>query len=141
MFENVKIYKTLKKLKPQEPIFTRKTLQNKISKFSQLSEANKRKVLEETEIKKSGFRIENQKVTDETLKCLITLVLDFPTLSAESYAAYLNSAFGTNEINSISSRTVSRYLKALNFTVNKAVFHHQTKIVLASGFIESLGLN
>lgn len=124
MYENVKLYKKIKKMNIHKSIYSKKTLLNKISNFVKLSKEKQEKLLtsDVMDEHQTGFRIENQKVTNETIKCLITLVLDFPTLSAVSYAAYLNSPFGTNEDNPISPRTVSRYLKALNFSVNKASF-------------------
>ena len=72
--------------------------------------------------KRGGKRDEITKVTKETLKCLITLVLDFPTLSSFSYMTYINSQFGPNYTNNISERTVQRYLSSLNFKLKKVYF-------------------
>ena len=60
----------------------------------------------------------------KTFLCMNVLVLDFPTLSAESIAKYINSRYGPNNnySSTISTRTVQRYLKKLKFNVKKASF-------------------
>ena len=75
-----------------------------------------------TNSKRGGKRDKITKVTKETLKCLITLELDFPTLSSFSYMTNLNSQFGPNYTNNISERTVQRYLTSLNFKLKKFYF-------------------
>ena len=47
-------------------------------------------------------------MTDDTIKCIITLIIDFPTLSANSIAMYLNSPLGPNNDNPVSERTVQK---------------------------------
>lgn len=72
--------------------------------------------------KRGGKRDKITKVTKETLKCLITLEFDFPTLSSFSYMTNLNSQFGPNYTNNISERTVQWYLTSLNFKLKKFYF-------------------
>ncbi len=122
ILSNVKLYKQLKHIPLNKPMYSKKVLENKISIFRKYTDAKKKKILESDEYNYGGFRIENQKVTDDTIKCLITLVLDFPTLSSENYTAYINSPLGPNEKDQITPRTVSHYLHALRFTVNRATF-------------------
>lgn len=74
------------------------------------------------DVNHGGFRKDNVKVSDETIKCMITLVLDFPNLSARAIAAYINSPFGTNFRRPINHRTVQRYMKNLDFTVKNVQF-------------------
>lgn len=75
-------------------------------------------------INHGGYREKVQKVSNETLLCIIVLILDFPTLSAESIANYCNSKYGPNYgyQNHITGRTVQRYLSFLQFNVKKASF-------------------
>ena len=66
----------------------------------------------------------NLKLTDEALTCLICLALDFPNLPAKQFATYLNSKYGPcGELQKhVTSETVSRALKSLNFSVKRAAF-------------------
>lgn len=64
---------------------------------------------------RGGRRKENTKVSKRTLKCLIALILDFPTIPPNSYATYINSQFGPNYEDNISERTIQRYLSSLDF--------------------------
>lgn len=72
----------------------------------------------------SGSRDRVQKVSRETILCLITLVIDFPTMSAASMAMYINSKYGPNfrATKHVSERTVQRYLSSLRFKVKKSSF-------------------
>lgn len=63
-----------------------------------------------------------QKLTDDTLLCLICLVLDFPNFSARAFTRFMNSEYGPNFMNNIKERTVQDALHSLNFTVKKAQF-------------------
>lgn len=96
-----------------------------IRNFEKSGEEKKKEFLENGPLfSKGGQRETIQKVTNDTLLCIIVLVLDFPTLSAESIAKYLNSRYGPNfqyEKN-VSARTVQRYLKCLKFSIKKASF-------------------
>lgn len=68
------------------------TLFRVIRNFEKLSESQKKKYLKYgQDLNKGGLRKSIQKVSDETILCMIVLVLDFPTLSADSIATYLNS--------------------------------------------------
>lgn len=69
-----------------------------------------------------GFRKENVKVTDETIKCLVTLIIDFPNLSARAITSYINSPFGTNYENPLDHRTIQRYMNNLEFTFKQSSF-------------------
>lgn len=55
---------------------------------------------------------------------MIVLILDFPNLSADSIAKYLNSKYGPNYqyAKKVSKRTVQRYLRNLRFNIKKASF-------------------
>ena len=112
------------KRKLNKPFIGLSTLQNKITWFNELSSDEQRTYLNNVFVKKhrGGKRDENTKVTDDTLKCLITLALDFPTMSSESYSIYINSRFGPNHANKISERTVQRYLSFLDFKLKKVSF-------------------
>lgn len=69
-----------------------------------------------------GPREEVNVVTNDTLDCLLSLVLDFPTMSAYHYMCYLNSKYGQNYKTNISLRTVYTCLDKLNLTLKKASF-------------------
>ena len=72
--------------------------------------------------KHGGFRKDNVKVSDDTIKCMVTLAVDFPNLSTNAITAYINSPFGTNFESPLNPRTVQRYLKNLDFSVKKVQF-------------------
>lgn len=62
-------------------------------------------------------------VTENTIDCILSLVLDFPTMSAAKYTEYLNSKFGKKHNNQISLRTVYTFLTMMKLTVKKASFN------------------
>ena len=101
------------------------TLFRVIRNYEELSESKKKEYLKYgQDLNKGGLRKSLQKISDDTILCMIVLILDFPTLSAESIATYLNSKYGPNYQYSkkVSKRTVQRYLKHLKFGVKKASF-------------------
>lgn len=122
----VKQYKTLKKQPYSKPVYKFSTLRNHCAKYLSLSIQDKVTYLNAINNPKKwgGRRYECFKVTQDTLRCLITLVLDFPTMSPESFAAYINSPFGPNSAKEkhITGRTVQRYLRYLKFTCKKCSF-------------------
>lgn len=69
-----------------------------------------------------GPREEVNVVTNDTLDCLLSLVLDFPTMSAYHCMCYLYSKYGPNYKTNISLRTGYTCLDKLNLTVKKASF-------------------
>ncbi|KAK8876420.1 hypothetical protein M9Y10_006627 [Tritrichomonas musculus] len=71
-----------------------------------------------------GFRENKQKISYDSIECLIVLVLDFPTMSAKSYANYLNSQFGPKHTKGkyIHTKNVQSYLKNLDFSVKNCSF-------------------
>ena len=121
---NVIIYKMHKGIPINQNVMPLKTLQNKLYEFKSSSIKKKREKLEyHPELAShGGFRKENIKVTDETIKCLLTLMIDFPNLSARAITAYINSPFGTNFENPVDHRTIQRYMKSLDFTVKRSSF-------------------
>lgn len=125
MSENVKLYKRIKKMKEHEPVYKPKYLRNKIDEFIKMDYEKQKILLEqESESNWGGSRDSVQKISDDSIRCLIALVLDFPTMSAKCFANYMNSSFGPNyeKKNHIHTRTVQRYLKSLDFTVKNCSF-------------------
>ncbi len=118
----VKTYREIKNIPNDIPIYTNKTISKKIRWFEKMNEDAKEIFLNQDFSNWGGSRQILQKVNDETLLCLITLVLDFPTLSTTSYVTYLNSKYGPNYMNNISLRTVERYLNIIGFKVKRASF-------------------
>lgn len=75
-------------------------------------------------------------VIDDTLDCLLSLVLDFPTMSAANNTEYLNSNYGPNHDNPISLRTVYTCLTMMKLTVKKVSFAHLIEILLGYVYLE-----
>ena len=122
MSENVRTYKRITGMDINKPIYTSKYLKSKFDDFLDSNYEQQRIELESDPKKLWGGPCENKKkISDDSIKCLIALVLDFPTFSAKTYANYLNSPFGPNcdEKNHIHERTVQRYLKNLDIIVKK----------------------
>ena len=93
MSENVKLYKRIKKMKEDEPVYKPRYLRNKIDEFINMGYYKQKILLEqESENNWGGSRDVVQKISDDSISCLIALVLDFPTMSAN----YMNSSFGPN---------------------------------------------
>ena len=122
--ELVKMYKNHKGIDEDKNFMSEKAIRNKLYKFKSMTREDQRKILRRRpeDAKHGGFRKDNIKVTDETIKCIITLLIDFPNLSSRAIIAYINSPFGTNYKKPLDDRTVQRYMKNLNFTVKKATF-------------------
>lgn len=122
----IKKYKKLKNQPYTEPVHAFSTLRNYCSNYLKLTTEDQVTFLcaANTPKKWGGRRNECLKVTKETIRCLITLILDFPTMTPDSIATYINSPFGpNNELEkNISGRTVQRYLKYLHFTCKKCSF-------------------
>lgn len=117
-------YRAHKGLNDGEPLFNPKTLRNKLHKFNSKDSNGQKKYLEynPSNEKHGCAREKGLKVTDETIKCMITLLIDFPTLSANAITEYLNSPFGTNYNKPLHRRTVQRYLRKLDFSFKSASF-------------------
>ena len=117
-------YKNHKKIPVDKDVFNVKTLQNKITQFLAKDDKHKNKILQYKveNAKYGGFRKDNVKVSDDTIKCMVTLAVDFPNLSTNAITAYINSPFGTNFESPLNPRTVQRYLKNLDFSVKKVQF-------------------
>ena len=126
MHENVRKYKEITNMKLDTAVYSIKTLKNKIRTFMNLTKEEQEQFLTSTSDNKpwGGTRASLKKISDESLECLIALVLDFPTMSAKAYANYLNSSFGPNsdDRNHVHERTIQRYLKNLDFTVKNVSF-------------------
>ena len=77
-----------------------------------------------------GFRENKQKISYDSIECLIVLVLDFPTMSAKSYANYLNSQFGPKHTKGkyIHTKNVQSYLK--NHDQIKTVIMNENNVVM-----------
>lgn len=122
MPECVKAYRKARNIPNDKPIYTKKTIMKKIRTYEKLSPEAKELYLNKELGNWGGLREILRKVNEETLRCLITLVLDFPTLSTTSYTTYLNSKYGPNYSNNISVRTVERYLNSIGFKIKRASF-------------------
>lgn len=118
----VKAYRRIKGIPYKNPIYSEKTLYKKIKRFKSKSKAVQMEFLNKNYSNWGGLRENVRKVNDETIMCLITLVLDFPTLSTSTYRTYLNSKYGPNYKKNISIRTIERYLKYFRFNVKRAAF-------------------
>lgn len=118
----VRAYRQIKKIPNDQPIFTENYISKRIAKFEKKDETAKEVFLNQNLGIWGGSRQNLQKVSDKTLLCLITLLLDFPTLSTNSYVTYINSKYGPNYENNITLRTVQRYLNILGFKVKRASF-------------------
>ena len=71
----------------------------------------------------------SNKVTKDTILCLITLLLDFPFWTSKLYAAYINSEKGpnSNENDHITARTVRYYIKMLRFSQRRATLSNPAR--------------
>lgn len=118
----VKQLKKVRGISDDQPIYTKKTFMKKLNKFKKLTSGAQTSFLNANLSNWGGSRDILRKVTDQTLLCLITLILDFPTLSTSSYVTYLNSKYGPNYKKNITLRTVERYLNILGFSVKRASF-------------------
>ena len=100
------------------------TLMDKISWFESRTPKEQEEILSQAKIYNEwgGERPDVSIVTDQTLDCLLSLVLDFPTMSCSQYTCYLNSKYGPHFEKKISVRTVYSCLLMLNLTVKKASF-------------------
>lgn len=105
-------------------LYGHSTLMGKIGWFEGCTKKEQKDILENGKIYDDwgGERPDVSVVTDDTLDCLLSLVLDFPTMSASQYTCYMNSKYGPHSENKISVRTVYSCLKMLNLTVKKASF-------------------
>ena len=115
----------IKNQSDQKEFLSIDSLLRQIRLFDAADENEKRLYLENGPTLKNGGQRESvQKVSDETLQCMIVLILDFPNLSANSIAKYLNSKYGPNYqyAKKVLKRTVQRYLRYLRFNVKKASF-------------------
>lgn len=118
----IKLFRRLKGIPYEKSIYTQKTFEKKIKRFKKLSPEAKVMFMDSNNRNWGGIRENIRKMTDETILCLITLMLDFPTLSTTTYLTYLNSKYGPNYKNNITLRTVERYLKYIGFNVKRAAF-------------------
>lgn len=118
----VKAYRQIHNIPDDSPIYKDDTIYKKINRFKNLSKESQIEFLNKDYSNWGGSRTNVRKVTDETIICLITLCLDFPTLSTSTYVTYLNSKYGPNYKNNITLRTVERYLKYFDFNVKRASF-------------------
>lgn len=105
-------------------IYGLSTLEGKINWFESCDKDERAEIMNSDDLfdKWGGSRDDVKKISDDTLDCLLSLVLDFPTMSASNYMKYLNSKYGPNFQNKISLRTVYTCLEMLNLTVKKASF-------------------
>ena len=67
----------------------------KIAWFESSIESKRKEILNSAKIydEWGGERTDVSVVTNETLDCLLSLVLDFPTMNASQYTCYLNSKY------------------------------------------------
>ena len=72
--------------------------------------------------KKPGSAEHLKKVSERTIKCLITTILDFPWWASATRCDYLNSPNGPNFQKPIKPRTVRSILQSLSITCKKAKF-------------------
>ena len=96
MTHEIKKYKQINNIDMKKSILSFSSLQRKTKEFDDKSLLEKEDYLRNGPFpyKKGGSREGSIKVTDDTIKCIITLIIDFPTLSANSIAMYLNSPLG-----------------------------------------------
>lgn len=85
---------------------------------------------------KDGVRDECIKVTNCTIKFIITLNIFSLTLFSASIVIYLKSPLDTNNKNPVSERTVQKCLLKQKFPVKKQHFHLQ---IVIFWFFESFG--
>lgn len=100
-------------MKEHEPVYKPKYLRNKIDEFIKMDYEKQKILLEqESESNWGGSRDSVQKISDDSIRCLIALVLDFPTMSAKCFANYMNSSFGPNYVKkSYSYKNCSKIFK------------------------------
>ena len=96
MTHEIKKYKQINNIDMKKSILSFSCLKRKTKEFDDISLLEKDDYLINGPFpyKKGGSREGSIKVTDDTIKCIITLIIDFPTLSANSIAMYLNSPLG-----------------------------------------------
>ena len=124
ILENVRKYKSLHKIKITDPFIDSELLRKKLSKFNTIhSYAEKKNCIQcyTADINWGGYR-KKPIISSDTIKCLISLMIDFPSMSSISYTSYINSKYGSNHINNLAIKTIQKYVNKLYYTIKWSNF-------------------
>lgn len=122
--ENVRLFKELHKKNIEDEFIKIETLKKKVNEFKELTFAEKCNFFncEQNNYKWGGSR-GNFKITNDTIRCLMALMIDFPSMSTISYTSYINSKYGPNENNKVQVATIRKYVRNLDYSIKLSKFH------------------
>lgn len=138
MSNNFKLYNQLHQTQSTH-IFSSKLLLKKLKNYELLHFDEKEKRFSNFE--RVSKRCENKslsvKITADTIKCLITLMIDFPSMSAVSYAHFINSIYGPNHNNPVNANSIQKYVREIIYTVSSSKFNPPSRNSIGSRLYRS----
>ena len=120
---NVRLFKQFHNKSIEDAFIHFEVFKKKVNEFKELTFAEKINFLQcENNSYKWGGRRGECKITNNTIICLIALMVDFPLMSSISYTSYINSIYGPNVNNKVKVATIRKYVRNLEYKVEMSKF-------------------